>query len=269
MSLTLDYPYNKSIADKLSKYQYTWEPYATSNIKGMKGGSMYALPGSSAAYPMLDMVEQEMVDRGQKTKRQVLKKGGMAKIKTPDQSKGENKVINAIESVLKSDNPGMKGGAFGIIEKIEKIDFNKIKKKVTPILKGLVSVGLDVGMPALGAAVSTAFSANPAIGTFVGKLAREVLRAKTGIGRKNKDVGIYEGGSLVNLATGAVIGKVAREAVRSRKGKGKCSNPKPRPEPKSGTGHRNARNLLVKKVMKDKGMSLPQASKYIKENNMY
>jgi hypothetical protein len=266
MSLTLNYPYNKSITDKLSKYQYTWEPYATSNIKGMKGGSMYALPGSSAAYPMLDMVEQEMVDRDQKTKKQVLKKGGMAKIKTSDQSKGENKVINAIESVLKSDNPGMKGGAFDIIEKI---DFKKIKKKVTPILKGLVSVGLDVGMPALGAAVSTAFSANPAIGTFVGKLAREALRAKTGVGRKSKDVGIYEGGGLVNLATGAIVGKVAREAVKSRRGKGKDFQVKPRPKPKLGTGNRNARNLLVKKVMKEKGMSLPQASKYIKENNMY
>ena len=38
----------------------------------------------------------------------------------------------------------------------------------------------------------------------------------------------------------------------------------------SGGGRRgNARNALVSKIMKENNMSLPQASKYIKENNLY
>ena len=37
-----------------------------------------------------------------------------------------------------------------------------------------------------------------------------------------------------------------------------------------GTKRRsNARNDLVRSIMKEKNMSLPQASKYIKENNLY
>ena len=34
-------------------------------------------------------------------------------------------------------------------------------------------------------------------------------------------------------------------------------------------GKVSARGLIVKKVMKEKGLSLPQASKYVKENNLY
>ena len=29
------------------------------------------------------------------------------------------------------------------------------------------------------------------------------------------------------------------------------------------------RNVIVKQIMKEKGLSLPQASKYVKENNLY
>ena len=37
----------------------------------------------------------------------------------------------------------------------------------------------------------------------------------------------------------------------------------------SGGKRSSARNDLVRQIMKEKGMSLPQASKYIKENNLY
>jgi hypothetical protein len=37
----------------------------------------------------------------------------------------------------------------------------------------------------------------------------------------------------------------------------------------SGGRKANARNLLVSKIMKENNLSLPAASKYIKENNLY
>ena len=42
------------------------------------------------------------------------------------------------------------------------------------------------------------------------------------------------------------------------------------PQPITGGSKKvNKRNELVKQIMKEKGLSLPQASKYIKENNLY
>jgi hypothetical protein len=42
---------------------------------------------------------------------------------------------------------------------------------------------------------------------------------------------------------------------------------------KMGSGRKkrapSARNLVVKKVMREKGLSLPQASKYVKEHGLY
>jgi hypothetical protein len=37
----------------------------------------------------------------------------------------------------------------------------------------------------------------------------------------------------------------------------------------SGGKRPSARNVLVRQIMKEKGMSLPQASRHIKENNLY
>ena len=63
MSLTLDYPYNKKLAKKLSHYQYMWEPMQTNTFSRQRsGGVMYTIPGSSATYPMLDMVSQRIYD---------------------------------------------------------------------------------------------------------------------------------------------------------------------------------------------------------------
>jgi hypothetical protein len=198
----------------------------TSNIKGeIRKLMVYAMPGSSASYPMFNLSEQRMIDSGSKSKKKVLKGQG----KKVDQSKVENQVINAIENVLKSDNPVMEGGVIDI----QKIDFNKIKKQVTPILKTAASVGLDIGAPALGAAISTAFSGNPAIGALVAKLAREALRVKTGVGRKS-DVGVYKGGS---------------------KGK-KYPRTECKVAPKNVSKKRTDRNELA-------------ANKYIKEHNLY
>lgn len=238
MSLTLDYPYNQKLAKKLSQYQYIWEPMQTNTfIRQRSGGAMYAMPGSSATYPMLDMVSQRIYDKGKPSKGEAIMKVQPSRPSAPKRRGGASKptqsdVAGEIAQALTG--KGMSGGA---------INWDKVKKVATPILKKAISKGLDVGAPALGAAVGTAIGGpgGASIGGMVGKLGRELIKETTGYGRKpkqSKDVGVYHGGA------------------------------KPKAKPKA-QGGRNKRNEIVKKVMREKGMSLPQASKYVKEHNLY
>jgi hypothetical protein len=90
-----------------------------------------------------------------------------------------------------------------------------IKKIVkNPIVKKVISTGLDVAAPIVGKAVGTAVG-NPALGVVGVTAARKALKEKTGYGRKNK------------------------------------------------------RAEIVKQVMKEKGLKLGQASKYVKDNGLY
>ena len=126
---------------------------------------MYAMPGSSATYPMLDMVSQRIYDKGASSKGEAImkvqpsrpvapsKKGGASK-KKPTQSQVAQEIAQAFES------EEMSGGS---------ISWDKVKKVATPILKIAISKGLDVGAPALGTAVGSLVG-QPAIGAMVGKL---------------------------------------------------------------------------------------------------
>ena len=231
MSIALNYPYNRRIADTLSHYRGldSWEPLSNS----MRGGAMmYAQPGSSAAYPMLNMVEQDLVDRGVKSKQRVLEGGSMM-----HQSKLEHKVIKALENSFNHNE--LRGGA---------IDIEKIKAVAGPVIKAVAKKGMDIGLPALGGVVGTYFG-NPVVGVIVGKLAREAIKGATGFGLKGRGgVGVYSGGK----AKGAK--KRAPKKTAPKKGNSNMS--------------REKRNQLVKKVMKERHLSLPEASKYIKEHNL-
>jgi hypothetical protein len=79
--------------------------------------------------------------------------------------------------------------------------------------------------------------------------------------------------------TGKIIGSFIRQAIRAKTGFGKDVEPKPKPMPKGvkeytggkkrqPSARMSQRNILVKKIMKEKGLSLPQASKYVKEHNL-
>ena len=102
---------------------------------------MYAQPGSSATYPMLDMVSQRIYDRGRPSKGEALmkvrpmrpiapatgKKRGGAKAK-----KRTNKQL-AYEIALALNNE-MTGGS---------INWDQVKNVATPYLKQGVSMGLN------------------------------------------------------------------------------------------------------------------------------
>ena len=121
---------------------------------------------------------------------------------------------------------------------------------------------LDYALPAageaLGAAASTYFTGDPTTGAMVGKkvgsVGRNALKSKTGYGVPG--VGEYNKG---NIDLAKTLNKYAPE-YRQKK-----------PDVISGKYKRRAsgRCDVVKHIMKEQGLSLPQASKFVKENNLW
>lgn len=143
-----------------------------------------------------------------------------------------NEIANLAEDVLE----GM-----GYDEKYGGNIFKKIWKKVKPVAKPLLKVGVKalktVAKPALEAVLAP-YGVNPMVtGVLVDALEQGAQRGIEGLGYE-KGVGKYGG---VSKSGGVSSGGM--------------SNVKKRAE-------------LVKKVMKDKGMNLGQASKYIKQNKL-
>jgi len=76
-------------------------------------------------------------------------------------------------------------------------------------------------------------------------------------------------GEARGFASGEARGRASGEA-RGRKGKGTAFTMSANPEPDVyGGKKKNKRAMIVKKVMKDKGLSLIEASKYVKAHNLY
>jgi hypothetical protein len=161
---------------------------------------------------------------------------------------------------------------------------------------GLVHQGIvafnDVAIPlageSIGAAIGTS-TGNPvlgaAVGEMAGNLARSQLKTRTGYGSKAKvGIGKYE----QNIKLDKVIDKYVRQA-KPRAGETYKEHPsdtpytplpqvhkRPKPLPRSGgatkaksAGGSATRAQIVKKIMQEKKLNLPQASKYVKENNLY
>ena len=140
------------------------------------------------------------------------------------------------------------------------INWGKVKRIATPILKKAISKGLDVGAPALGASVAGLIAGPEAgpVGAMVGKLGREMIKESTGYGqnlKENKDIGIYRGGSS--------------KSKPKPKAKPK---PKPRAKPKPKNevqSRRDKRNDKVREIMKERNVNLCTASKIVKDENLY
>jgi len=145
---------------------------------------------------------------------------------------------------------------------------NKIAKSVTNedgLLHEAIGKTLDYAIPAageaLGAAASVYFTGDPKLGAMVGKKVGEVgrsqLKKKTGYGAPG--VGEYAKGN-VDLAK--TLRKYAPEykndIVKQKK-----------PDVIRRVKPVNGRCDVVKQVMKEKGLSLPQASKYVKANKLW
>lgn len=102
-----------------------------------------------------------------------------------------------------------------------------------------------------------------------------------------KDVGVHLGRELLPVAFEAVgaefgvppvvsgvVGKVVADRLLSEKNTGVKGGKRGRPKKSECSAPKKAtksgdRGAIVKKVMKEKGLSLPQASKYVKEHGLY
>jgi len=137
--------------------------------------------------------------------------------------------------------------------------------------KPVISAGLDVLAPAAGM-----YLGGP-VGATLAKGVREGVRAVTGYGKAKKGgkkavgVGVY-GGSM-NASDTTVGGSMSAgcngdmaclPCKKKMKGSAKTAGAKT-----AGAKTAGSRMDMVKKIMKEKNMKLGQASKYIKDNNLY
>jgi hypothetical protein len=144
----------------------------------------------------------------------------------------------------------------------------KIAKSVTDedgLLHKAIGKTLDVALPAageaLGAAASTYFTGNPELGAMVGKKAGEMgrkkLKSKTGYGVAG--VGQYDKGNIdLEKTLNKYAPQYKNDVIRLKK-----------PDTTRRIQPVNGRCEVVKKIMKEKGLSLPEASKFVKQNNLW
>ena len=82
-------------------------------------------------------------------------------------------------------------------------------------------------------------------------------------GRKSKFLkGLEDFGEYIKPVAKPILDVATKKAVEKLQGLGR------KPKPTGGTKSKSARGALVSKLMREKGLSLGQASKYIKEHNM-
>lgn len=132
------------------------------------------------------------------------------------------------------------------------------------LIHNLIESTADVVIPelatAVGAAISTATTGDPTSGAYAGKMvgqvARKTLKKQTGYG-----VGTYEGGAHV------LDQRLSKYATPTGKEIDRQMNRYAGISAQAAAG--KSRNAVVKQVMQEQGLSLPAASKYVKDHGLY
>lgn len=174
--------------------------------------------------------------------------------------KGNNKSDYVIDAM--GENPNLvplEGGKFNL---------KKTLKKVGKVVKPIASKVLDVGVPLVGKVLGNALTPvlGPQLGNAVANVVttqgRDVVKGTTGAGVKKKRVrkSKVEG---IGEYTGSGVGKKNSKKEKVSKKSEKDSSTK-----SAGQAKMAKRNILVKQIMKEKGLNLPQASKYVKEHKL-
>jgi histone H1/5 len=143
----------------------------------------------------------------------------------------------------------------------------KIAKSVTDkdgLLHKAIGKTLDYALPAAGEALGAAagaYTGNPALGAMVGKkvgsVGRNALKSKTGYGIPG--VGQHNKGNIdLEKTLNKYAPQYKNDMIRLKK-----------PDTTRRIQPVNGRCEVVKQIMKEKGMSLPEASKYVKQNNLW
>lgn len=221
----------------LSQPEFAYKPSNTINKEFIK-------PGRSGQSPQLNLEEQQKMDN---LKQEVLAGEGVGRFfkkagrTLKDSAVNKNGLIHKAIKTVNDQAIPMLGEALG------------------------TAVGTAMGNPELGAMA----------GNQLGEMARAKLNEETGYGTKG--IGAYKkivnkvAKDVKNVNLEKVLNKYAPEQVADVK--------KVIKDVKLGDVHLEGGNLknkggksrndIVKQVMKDKKMNLPQASKYVKENKLY
>lgn len=165
---------------------------------------------------------------------------------------------------------------------------DEIKRSATDkdgFIRQAISSTADVALPAIGSTLGTAigtYMGNPVmgemVGNVVGRTGRQVLKTQTGYGVKSGGggVGIYKGGStsttqkLVQSEINKAINQYLPEGKTVMgKGMADVAN-KPAPKALKNNKSREDRNIIVKRIMAERGIkSMPEASKIVKAEGLY
>jgi flagellar hook-basal body complex protein FliE len=162
------------------------------------------------------------------------------------------------------------------ISKVARKSGNAIKRSAVQedgVLHQVIEKANDIVIPmvaeAAGAALSTYLTGDPTTGALIGKKAGEIgrkqLNQKTGYGLKpSVGVGKYK----KDVALDKVIDKYVKSggAYMRKDPENVPYTPLPKP---NKSNPMSERRKIVAQVMKDKKLSLPQASKYVKEHNLF
>ncbi len=189
--------------------------------------------------------------------KKVAKKVGQKTLDSVNIKKGMENNIELAKTINKKTKPAQKAIAKSATDK-------------DGLIHQGISATLDQVPKLLGTAVGsavTAYTGNPVAGAMAGKattygadLGRKELDKRTGYGAVPKGAGKYKKG--VDLDK--VISKYVPELAGGNQG-AKIGVVKP----DVGGKKISERNKVVREVMREKGLSLPQASKYVKDNGLW
>jgi hypothetical protein len=170
-----------------------------------------------------------------------------------------------------------------VVAKVARKTGNAVKRSTVQedgMIHQVIEKANDIVIPmvaeAAGAALSTYLTGDPTTGALLGKKAGEIgrqkLNEKTGYGMKpSVGVGKYK----KDVSLDKVIDKYVNMAPKQVKSGGAYMRKDPEnvpytPLPKPNKSNpMSERRKIVAQVMKDKKLSLPQASKYVKEHNLF
>jgi hypothetical protein len=169
------------------------------------------------------------------------------------------------------------------VAKVARKTGNAVKRSTVQedgMIHQVIEKANDIVIPmvaeAAGAAISTYLTGDPTTGAMLGKKAGEIgrnkLNEKTGYGMKpSVGVGKYK----KDVALDKVIDKYVNMAPKQVKSGGAYMRKDPEnvpytPLPKPNkSSPMNDRRKIVAQVMKEQKLSLPEASKYVKEHNLF
>lgn len=191
------------------------------------------------------------------------------------EAEGRKQILNAT-NVITPSNYNFGGAANiggGIVYRNRRMKGGDIFQDIGNFFKPVAGAVLDLAAPALGTMLGGPSGAVLATG------ARQGLKNVIGFGkgkRGKKGVGVYNGGSM-NASpetTGGSMsagcnGNMACSPCMAKAKKSKAAGAKTAGAMVAAGKKKGNRMDLVKKVMKEKGLNLGAASKYIKDNNLY